>query len=238
MYPRTLPTRRILILAEKEIFVAATPQVLDMTYAELKPNGKPMVDPQGRPPEQQGGRPAKSTSAKQIRARARRKQAMVNEELELLYMKPVDQWDSEELARGRPRAKDGTFKGKAPPYIDRAVHEAIVKRFEQVVRTEMNQHTVEALAVVGMILEDDRTDERGKPVVAAGTKLDAAKFLIEHVIGKPKQRVESDISVRLQGLLASVMVNPGDQGGPPQLAQGYIDAPSWEDDDDEEDDDG
>ena len=217
--------------------MGATPVVMDMRLAEMKPNGKPIMDPQGRMPDDQGGRPATVMSKKQIRARARRKMHIGMEELATLY-KPLEEWDHEELARGRPRAKDGSFKGATPKFIDRAVHEQIVRKFEAVVREEMNGHTVEALKLVGMILEDDERDERGKPVVNASTKLDAAKFLIEHVIGKPKQRVETDISVKLQGLLGTVMVNPNNtaaSGFAP--TQGFIEAQSWEpeDDDDGED---
>ena len=34
-------------------------------------------------------------------------------------------------------------------------------------------------------------------------------YFIDHTLGKPKQRVETDISVKLQGLLASVVITPG-----------------------------
>jgi hypothetical protein len=216
--------------------MGATPAIFDMSLAELKPNGKPMIDSRGRPPEKQGGRPITRDTAKQIRARARRKQSIAHEELKKLY-KPIEEWDHEELARGRPRAKDGSFKGAPPSYIDRALHEQIVRQFEQVVRNEMNGHTVAALTLIGKVLADEEVDERGRPLVAASTKLDAAKFLIEHVIGKPKQRVESDISVKLQGLLGTVMVNPNHQTGGFELAQGYVEAESWEEDDDERSDD-
>lgn len=214
--------------------MGATPAVIDMRLAELKPNGKPVLDPQGRPPEKQGGRPATVMNMKQIRARARRRQKITDEELAFAY-KPLDEWDDEELARGRPRAKDGSFKGAPPKYIDRALHEQIVRKFEQVVRAEMNNHTVGALKVLDMILTDVEVDEKGKPLVNASTKLEAAKFLIEHVIGKPKQRVETDISVKLQGLLGTVMVNPNNQTGGFELAQGYVEAQSWEEDDDAQD---
>lgn len=211
--------------------MSASPAVLDFTMADMKPNGKPLLDAQGRPPERQGGRPAKVMTAKQLRARARRRKGMSDEELRQLY-KPVEEWDHEELARGRPRAKDGTFKGKAPAFIDRALHEQIIRQFETVVKGEMNRHTVKALVVLEKILDDDSTDENGRPNIAAGTKLDASKFLIEHILGKPKQRVETDISVKLQGVLAVAMANPSQtEPGQYELAQGYVEADSWEEDD-------
>ena len=211
--------------------MGASTIIVDMRLAEMKPNGKPKIDALGRPPEKQGGRPVTQHSSKQIRARARRKQSIAHEELKKLY-KPIEEWDHEELARGRPRAKDGSFKGAPPSYIDRALHEQIVRQFETVVRSEMNNHTVAALTLIGKVLSDEREDEKGRPVVNASTKLDAAKFLIEHVIGKPKQRVETDISVKLQGLLGTVMVNPQANGNF-ELAQGYVDVRSWEADDED-----
>lgn len=182
------------------------------------------------------GRPITSKEKKQIRQRARRKMSKVSdEEMEILYGKPLEDWDMEELARGRAKAVDGTFKGKTPRWMDRRLHEQIVKRFEEVVRTEMNAHTVDALTIIGKILKDEEVDEKGKPRTPAGTKLEAAKFLVEHVIGKPKQRTETDISVKLQGILGSAIMNPGINGGTPQLAQGFIEVPSWEADDDDDD---
>lgn len=153
------------------------------------------------PPTHGNGR-QKSLSKKQIRARARRGQKITEAELDLLY-KPVEEWDEEELARGRPRAADGSFRGSSPKWITRQLHEEAMARFKGIVEGRMRTETVTALGVVGAILADDSVDEKGRPAVSASTKLDAAKFLIEHVVGKPTQRQEVDISVRLQALLAT-----------------------------------
>lgn len=170
---------------------------------------------------------------KQLRQRARRKQKVADVDIAMLYDDyPISEWDAEELARGRPRAKDGSFKGATPRWINRAVHEQIVKRFEEIVREEMNEHTVSALKIIGLLLENEEEDHKGRPVVSAGTKLDAAKFLIEHVVGKPKQRMETDISVKLQGILGHAMVNPSVTAGNRfELTQGYVEARTWEDED-------
>lgn len=155
------------------------------------------------------GKPASemSRSPKQIRARARRRGFMTTEELEIVY-KPLDEWDAEELAAGRPKGKDGKFYGPKPTWVTREMHEEAVKRFHTVVKTEMSGITVPMVKTLQNIVEDDTCDARGRPLVPASVKVDIAKFLIEHVVGKPTQRVEQDISVRLQGILAQVMVNP------------------------------
>lgn len=180
---------------------------------------------------------------KQIKARVRRRGSITEAEFNILY-KPLAEWDPEELARGRPRNKRGDFRGMPPKWITREMHEAIMNRFNAVVNTEMRAHTVSALQVVHRVMNDDTTDNRGKSLVAPGTKLDAAKFLIEHQVGKPTQRVETDISVKLQGLLAHATVGPGSMQPPDQplsisqYAKAFaddsvIDAEEIDDDDDE-----
>lgn len=148
---------------------------------------------------------------KQIRARARRAGKIHAAELEKLY-KPIEEWDEEELARGRPRAKDGTFKGASPSWITREMHEAAMARFKGIIEGKMRGETVTAMALLHSILTNEEVDEKGRPVVNASTKLDAAKFLIEHAVGKPTQRQEMDISVRLQGLLAAATAGPVNAG--------------------------
>lgn len=211
--------------------MSATPAMLNLEHAGLKPNGKPEIDAQGRPPHKQGGRPAKSLSPKQIRARARRRQKVLDEELQELY-KPLEEWDAEELARGRPRDKNGGWTGSPPAYVTRAFHEQIIKRFQVVVREEMNRHTVEALVVMQKILTDESVDMNGKPLVSPSTKLQAATYLLDQVVGRPTQKTEAEISVKLQTMLGAVMVNPtGELAQGSQPFEDVVDADVIEEDD-------
>lgn len=124
--------------------------------------------------------------------------------------KPLEEWDTEELARGRPRNKDGTFRGPKPQYVSMAMHEEAVDKFAAVIRTEMNVATVKAVEELQSILNNDEVDYRGKPIISPSVKLDAAKFLVEHIVGKPKQHIEQDVSIKLQAILGTVIVNPGE----------------------------
>jgi hypothetical protein len=174
----------------------------------------------------------KSMTKKQIRARARRHAKISEAELDKLY-KPVAEWDEEELARGRPRAADGTFRGASPNWITRQLHEEAMNRFKGIVEGRMRQETVGALQVINSILNNENEDEKGRPLVPASTKLDAAKFLIEHVVGKPTQRQEVDISVRLQALLATATSSPFADGAQAlALAPGADYEAAFGDDDD------
>jgi len=146
---------------------------------------------------------------------------MTEQEADYLFQKPLDEWDLEELAHGRPRSADGTFRGRAPKWITAAVHEQAMERYTAAIKSEMNATTVDAVQAIKNILENEDYDDKGKPIVPAGTKLEAAKFLIEHVVGKPKQRLEADVSVKLQGILGQVMVNPSQAAMNPDTGQGY-----------------
>lgn len=151
-------------------------------------------------------------TSKQVRSRARRALAkgkrLDDETFEAWAGKPIEEWDLEELARGRPRDARGGFRGKPTRYMPRAVHERIAERFKMLVRDQMNQNATVALGVIQRLLISDEVDEKGKPLVSAAVKLDASKWLVEHVIGKPTQPTQQDISVKLQGILGAVMVNP------------------------------
>lgn len=152
----------------------------------------------------------------QQRKRARRRlnkgERIVDEVWNELY-KPLEEWDPEELARGRPRNANGDFRGRPPKYITRELHERAMERFKLLIRSEMNFHTINALKTVQMVLENDEVDAKGKPIVPASAKMDAAKFLLEHIVGKPTQPTTSDISIKLQGILGTVMVNPMEVAG-------------------------
>lgn len=170
--------------------------------------GRKLKDKTGRPPEKQGGRPVTSTSPKQVRARARRRGYLLDEEVNLVT-KPLDKWDLEELARGKCKRPDGTFApGPAPTWITPQMLEEAKKRFQDEVKSRMSQLVPDALDMLAKLMGSNERDARGRPIVPPNTKVEIAKFLMEHAVGKPEQRIKTDLSVQLQGLLAHVMVNP------------------------------
>lgn len=153
---------------------------------------------------------------KQIRSRLRRRQQLrdktlpTDEEMRILYKKPIEEWDLQELAHGRPRNSKGHFSGPKPAWVTIQVYEEAMTRYTNVVKTSMRTNTIDALDVLNEIITNRDVDDKGKPIVPANTRLDATKFLIEHVIGKPTQRIENEVSVKLQALLGQVMVNPAE----------------------------
>ena len=193
-----------------------TPRVIDFsTSPDLRyyPSGKYQdnyVKPE-RPVTADG----KLLTEKQIRARIRRRskreESASEQELAYLYpQKPLEDWDLEELAKGRPRNKHGTFTGRKPSWITREIHEKAMERYALLVKDNMNSITVKALKFMSDAIENEDVDEKGKPLVGANVKADLSKFLIEHVVGKPVARIEQDVSVKLQSILGTVMVNPNE----------------------------
>lgn len=150
----------------------------------------------------------------------KRAEPMTEQEMDYLYQKPIDEWDLEELARGRPRNSKGGFSGRKPKWITAQIHEEAMQRYTAAVKTDMRATTVDALSTIKWIMTNEDVDDKGKPLVPASTKLEASKFLLEHVVGKPTQRLEADVSVKLQAILGAVLVNPADiEGGTPN--QGF-----------------
>jgi hypothetical protein len=201
--------------------MTATPMTIDFSRVPEHEQHATGFNQDPEPDEVPISAEGKMLTPKQIRARARRRasrrlkrdEIMTPQEMEYLYKKPIDEWDLDELAAGRPRDREGRLSGRKPAWITTQVHEEAMTRYTAAIKAGMRGSTVDALRVIDMILSDDERDEKGKPIVPAGTKLEAAKFLIEHAIGKPKQQVESEVSVKLQGILGTVIVNPDQAGG-------------------------
>lgn len=222
----------------------ATPMTVNFTRViDIRQHASGNVQDRGHTTDLRPRTPeGKLLTPKQIRARARRriKRAkgkpgrkivpVTEQEFDALY-KPIDDWDLQELARGRPRDSRGGFGGKPPGWITREVHEKAMEQFHAAIKSEMGSLTPTALDTVKYILENEDVDHRGKPIVPASAKNQAAMFLLEHVVGKPKQQIQQDISVKLQGILGSVMVNPNDALAPPsqggRLGEGESDIPGY-----------
>lgn len=168
------------------------------------------------------GERAKERTSKDPRNVIRRARRGMNalEDYQEHVLKPIEEWDFDELERGRPRGPKGGFSGPAPRFMTHKMHEQMMDRYKSLVRQEMSKKMPSVLNVINHILNNNDTDDDGKPLVPASTKLDAAKFLIEHLLGKPKQETKQDISVILQGVMAHALVQPGPDGVTPRIVRG------------------
>lgn len=134
-------------------------------------------------------------------------------ELERFHKKPIGEWDWEELARGKPRdpRTGGFVGGSRPEWITPAVQAEARRRMKELTEEELMVSAETAIGVLNSLMRDTETDEFGKPIVAPSVKLDAAKYILNHVIGTPKARVKVEQTNPLIELMGGILVNPDNQ---------------------------
>lgn len=161
-------------------------------------------------PVYSGGR-VLSKKPENIRRRIRGREKVVAEDIEMLYGKPVEEWDLEELARGRPRHPSGGFRGPRPKWITATVLAEAQRRLKERAFEDLAANVDDAVKVMADLMKNNDTNEFGDFMVPAKVKLDAATFIVEQVVGKAKAQIELGANDNLKNILAAVMVNPDGQ---------------------------
>lgn len=170
-----------------------------------------------------------------VRSRMRRSAADLNRDVEMLYQKPVEEWDMEELARGRPRNRSGNFSGAKPQWVTPLVRKEAQDRLRVLTRQELSVFAGDAVRVMADLMKEDGTDFDGKPLVPPSVRLNAATYVLDQIIGKPTNPVEVTGNVALQSLMADVLVNDDEGTKAHPIIEGEV---ATEPDDDEDSDGG
>lgn len=147
----------------------------------------------------------------QIRVRLRRRGTDMDRDTMMLYKKPIEEWDLEELARGKPRNKNGNFAGRAPKWISPMIIQEAKRRLHDNVFGDLAGYAPLALKVLKTLMTSDEVDVNGRPIVDAKTKLAAAQFTLEHILGKPKALIELNdpADTQRRALAAAIMLDDG-----------------------------
>lgn len=174
-----------------------------------------------------GGRPKDesklSRDPKQIRNRLRRAGRTLERDMEMLYNKPMDEWDLEELARGRPRNKSGNFMGRVPGWCTPAIQREAKRRLMDVTYGSLAKYAQHAVKVIYDLMMSEEVDEKGRPLVDARTRLACAQFIVENIVGKPKAVIEVEAADMTRQLLASAIVlDDGKPQGHLQILEGEV----------------
>lgn len=158
----------------------------------------------------------------QVRVRLRRRSVDAERDVAMLYGKPVEEWDLEELARGRPRNKAGKFSGPRPPWLTPLVLAESRRRLHEETYGQLAGYAQIALKVMKNLMESTEVDANGRPLVDAKTKLAAASFVLEHIIGKPKAVVEINDPSEFQrkALAAAIVLDDGKPQGHLTILEG------------------
>lgn len=143
-------------------------------------------------------------------AKASGDRSVLDRELEIYReetgFKPVAEWDLEELAFGKPRNRVGGFGGRTPSWVSADVQREAKKRLHTHALGKLGGHIEIAIRTVLNLMISEETDEKGKPIVDARTKLAAAQFVIEHIIGKPTTVLEMDATDTVRQMFAAAIV--------------------------------
>lgn len=102
--------------------------------------------------------------------------AILNGEMDL------SAWSEEELMRGQRRSRRGTWEGRPPKLVPKAIHDELVRRKMSEAHDLMRDNVVKATEVLIEIAEDKEVD----PAV----RLRAVGMIHDRVLGKAKERVE------------------------------------------------
>lgn len=151
-----------------------------------------------------------STKPAQIKNRIRKREKPLQQDINLyiehVYKKPIEEWDLEELGRGRPRDKNGSFTGAAPKWITATVAQEAKRRLLTETFGELAGHAQTAVKVIVNLMTSTEVDEKGKPIVDPRTQLAAATFILEHILGKPKAVVDIGGEDFVRSALASAII--------------------------------
>ncbi len=84
--------------------------------------------------------------------------ADISAEIAAIYDKPIEQWDDEEITRGRPRSSDGTFRGRTPSFLTPALQAERQRRLRQLMTNELGTFAADALRVIHAVVMNTSTD--------------------------------------------------------------------------------
>lgn len=149
---------------------------------------------------------------------------------EVQKVKPISEWDWEELRRGHPRGPNGKF-GARPAWADVVVnHSEVQRRYKVLASSSIRQHVGTAIEAMVSLMTDNSTDLDGRAVVPPSVRQRAAEYIIDQTIGKATVGVQLDATGSFKEMLASCMVNDDGEDAHPIILPGQV----IHDDEDEE----
>jgi hypothetical protein len=120
----------------------------------------------------------------------------------------VEDLDDEEVAQGRLRSADGTFRGRPPTVIPAELVQAMKREW----LSRANARLSEALLEKGI---GTLTDLAGDPLVDPAVRLRAADLLMNRTMGKVPDKIEVAAEDPVETLFRKILNDPFglEQGG-------------------------
>jgi hypothetical protein len=153
----------------------------------------------------------------------------MQEDAEVFYGKPISEWDFEELQHGKPRNRYGKLdnKGKTPSWMTPVLMAEAQRRLKQMTRDQLGHYAGAAIGVMAELMSRSRVDM---------VRFNAAKYILDQIIGMPTQRVEVEEGHSAAEFMADFLVEL--DGRQHKVLEGEVVSLTFDEDyDDEEEDD-
>lgn len=96
----------------------------------------------------------------------------------------IEDWDDEEIRRGRRRDKSGRFRGADPKVVPKAITDELTRRLLSQAEELMRDNLAAAVQVLIEIVSDEHGQFEAKD------RLTATKMIMDRVMGKEPMRLE------------------------------------------------
>lgn len=98
----------------------------------------------------------------------------------------LDDWDDEELLRGRRKNKNGKFNGRPPLVIPAALHKELTRRRFSRAHDLLSDSLVDAAQMLRAVVNDVE--------VAPEARIHAAEVIFSRVLGRPRESIAVDFT--------------------------------------------
>lgn len=124
----------------------------------------------------------------------------------LIGAEDLTEWDLEELRAGRRRSANGSFDGKAPVIVPKAIHDELVKRTLSEAQRLLTESLDDAVQALTSIVKDNNVD--------AKDRLKASQMILDRVMGKNPETVKVTGEAKWEQALTAgiVATTPRDLG--------------------------
>lgn len=114
----------------------------------------------------------------------------------------VEDLDTEELAKGRLKDKNGNFTGRPPKFLPRQLVDAIRAEHHKRINAALEESLSDTVKTMRAIMNDKRED--------GATRLRAAIYVYERFMGKTPDRIEVKKGDRVDDVVSKIMYDMGE----------------------------
>lgn len=114
----------------------------------------------------------------------------------------VEDLDTEELAKGRLKDKNGRFTGRPPKYLPRQLVDAMRSEHHKRINAALEESLSDTVKAMRSIMNDVEQD--------GATRLRAAIYIYERFMGKTPDRIEVKKGDKVDDVVSRIMYDLGD----------------------------